>query len=156
MRFRMRFPGAIIIRLSRVHSYITQWRPLFLPILLGGPDVLIVRFSDPGSNPESGPNSPPTVNNSQASPTAGSNTAIQEVSFDSTVYVATIFRYHVPRNFTTRHLALIYCRKVKIRRMEDVSLAVANRVAFRIFRSSVHRPCLTSRWADLMFRRALR
>lgn len=45
-----------------------------------GSDVLIVRFSDSGSNPESGPNSPPTVNNSQASPTAGSNTAIQEVS----------------------------------------------------------------------------
>ncbi|XP_047351521.1 histone deacetylase 4 [Vespa velutina] len=38
-----------------------------------------------GSNPESGPNSPPTVNNSQASPTAGSNTAIQEES-ESTSY----------------------------------------------------------------------
>lgn len=38
-------------------------------------------FSDAGSNPESGPNSPPTVNNSQASPTAGSNTAIQEVNY---------------------------------------------------------------------------
>ncbi|XP_011874063.1 PREDICTED: histone deacetylase 4 isoform X3 [Vollenhovia emeryi] len=35
-------------------------------------------LANPGSNPESGPNSPPTVNNSQASPTAGSNTAIQE------------------------------------------------------------------------------
>ncbi|KAL0131123.1 hypothetical protein PUN28_002598 [Cardiocondyla obscurior] len=37
-------------------------------------------LANPGSNPESGPNSPPTVNNSQASPTAGSNTAIQEES----------------------------------------------------------------------------
>ncbi|XP_020299663.1 histone deacetylase 4 isoform X3 [Pseudomyrmex gracilis] len=35
-------------------------------------------LANSGSNPESGPNSPPTVNNSQASPTAGSNTAIQE------------------------------------------------------------------------------
>lgn len=49
-------------------------------------DVLIVRFSDSGSNPESGPNSPPTVNNSQASPTAGSNTAIQEVSSFSVIF----------------------------------------------------------------------
>ncbi|XP_018353431.1 PREDICTED: histone deacetylase 4 isoform X6 [Trachymyrmex septentrionalis] len=37
-----------------------------------------LRKTDSGSNPESGPNSPPTVNNSQASPTAESNTAIQE------------------------------------------------------------------------------
>ncbi|XP_032690641.1 histone deacetylase 4 isoform X5 [Odontomachus brunneus] len=37
-------------------------------------------LANSGSNPESGPNSPPTVNNSQASPTAGSNTAIQEES----------------------------------------------------------------------------
>ncbi|XP_072745238.1 histone deacetylase 5 isoform X7 [Anoplolepis gracilipes] len=35
-------------------------------------------LANSGSNPESGPNSPPTVNNSQVSPTAGSNTAIQE------------------------------------------------------------------------------
>ncbi|XP_046467928.1 histone deacetylase 4 isoform X6 [Neodiprion pinetum] len=35
-------------------------------------------LANSGSNPESGPNSPPTVNNSQASPTAGSNTPIQE------------------------------------------------------------------------------
>ncbi|XP_018353429.1 PREDICTED: histone deacetylase 4 isoform X4 [Trachymyrmex septentrionalis] len=35
-------------------------------------------LANSGSNPESGPNSPPTVNNSQASPTAESNTAIQE------------------------------------------------------------------------------
>ncbi|XP_039304510.1 histone deacetylase 5 isoform X7 [Solenopsis invicta] len=43
-------------------------------------DDFPLRKTDPGSNPESGPNSPPTVNNSQASPTAGSNTAIQEES----------------------------------------------------------------------------
>ncbi|XP_043491666.1 histone deacetylase 4 [Polistes fuscatus] len=42
-------------------------------------------LANAGSNPESGPNSPPTVNNSQASPTAGSNTAIQEES-ESTSY----------------------------------------------------------------------
>lgn len=36
---------------------------------------------DSGSNSESGPNSPPTGNNSQASPTAGSNTPIQEVIY---------------------------------------------------------------------------
>lgn len=43
---------------------------------------LIERFPDSSSNPESGPNSPPTVNNSQASPTAAANAAaaIQEVS----------------------------------------------------------------------------
>ncbi|KMR02735.1 histone deacetylase 4 [Lasius niger] len=41
-------------------------------------DDFPLRKTDSGSNPESGPNSPPTVNNSQASPTAGSNTAIQE------------------------------------------------------------------------------
>ncbi|XP_017760370.1 PREDICTED: histone deacetylase 4 isoform X4 [Eufriesea mexicana] len=36
-------------------------------------------LANSSSNPESGPNSPPTVNNSQASPTAGGNTtAIQE------------------------------------------------------------------------------
>ncbi|XP_024939817.1 histone deacetylase 4 isoform X4 [Cephus cinctus] len=35
-------------------------------------------LANSGSNSESGPNSPPTVNNSQASPTAGSNTPIQE------------------------------------------------------------------------------
>ncbi|KAI4502278.1 hypothetical protein M0802_002960 [Mischocyttarus mexicanus] len=43
-------------------------------------DDFPLRKTDAGSNPESGPNSPPTVNNSQASPTAGSNTAIQEES----------------------------------------------------------------------------
>ncbi|XP_072745245.1 histone deacetylase 5 isoform X13 [Anoplolepis gracilipes] len=41
-------------------------------------DDFPLRKTDSGSNPESGPNSPPTVNNSQVSPTAGSNTAIQE------------------------------------------------------------------------------
>ncbi|XP_044597333.1 histone deacetylase 4 isoform X5 [Cotesia glomerata] len=35
-------------------------------------------LANSGSNPESGPNSPPTGNNSQASPPAGSNTPIQE------------------------------------------------------------------------------
>ncbi|XP_012285218.1 histone deacetylase 4 isoform X3 [Orussus abietinus] len=35
-------------------------------------------LANSGSNPESGPNSPPATNNSQASPTAGSNTPIQE------------------------------------------------------------------------------
>ncbi|KAI4480596.1 hypothetical protein M0804_010149 [Polistes exclamans] len=48
-------------------------------------DDFPLRKTDAGSNPESGPNSPPTVNNSQASPTAGSNTAIQEES-ESTSY----------------------------------------------------------------------
>ncbi|XP_020712488.1 histone deacetylase 4 isoform X12 [Athalia rosae] len=41
-------------------------------------DDFPLRKTDSSSNPESGPNSPPTVNNSQASPTAGSNTPIQE------------------------------------------------------------------------------
>jgi len=58
---------------------------LFLPIFLGSLGILLIYFLDSGSNPESGPNSPPTVNNSQASPTAGSNTAIQEVSFNNTI-----------------------------------------------------------------------
>lgn len=50
-------------------------------LALNPPLALIERFSDSSSNPESGPNSPPTVNNSQASPTAGGNAAaIQEVS----------------------------------------------------------------------------
>lgn len=66
------------------------------------PTCLIVRFSDSGSNPESGPNSPPTVNNSQASPTTGSNTAIQEVSFDSTVF----FLHHL--DFSTLRPVKIY------------------------------------------------
>ncbi|XP_034940761.1 histone deacetylase 4 isoform X3 [Chelonus insularis] len=35
-------------------------------------------LANSGSNPESGPNSPPTGNNSQASPTTGNNTPIQE------------------------------------------------------------------------------
>ncbi|XP_033221341.1 histone deacetylase 4 isoform X4 [Belonocnema kinseyi] len=35
-------------------------------------------LANSGSNPESGPNSPPTMNNSQSSPTAGSSTPIQE------------------------------------------------------------------------------
>lgn len=53
--------------------------------------IWLIRFnkliSDSGSNPESGPNSPPTVGNSQSSPTAaggsgggGSSTPIQEES----------------------------------------------------------------------------
>ncbi|XP_051153151.1 histone deacetylase 4 isoform X4 [Leptopilina boulardi] len=37
-------------------------------------------LANSGSNPESGPNSPPTMNNSQSSPTAGSSTPIQEES----------------------------------------------------------------------------
>lgn len=41
--------------------------------------MIILFFIDSGSNPESGPNSPPTMNNSQSSPTAGSSTPIQEV-----------------------------------------------------------------------------
>lgn len=130
-------------------------RHIFLFILLASSNILIVHFSDPGSNPESGPNSPPTVNNSQASPTAGSNTAIQEVSFDNTVYVATRSFGVICHENLSRNTAL-YCRKVKIQHMEDVSLAVVNRAAFRICHSSVHRPCLTSHWADLTCRRVLR
>lgn len=62
-------------------------------------------FTDSGSNPESGPNSPPTVNNSQASPTAGSNTAIQEVSFFSHTHTTrTPFCYAVYMNFPNHPL----------------------------------------------------
>ncbi|XP_066595944.1 histone deacetylase 4 isoform X6 [Prorops nasuta] len=52
-------------------------------------DDFPLRKTDSGSNPESGPNSPPTVSNSQASPTAGSNTAIQEES-ENTAYGGTL------------------------------------------------------------------
>jgi len=72
-----------------------------------------------------------------------------------TVYIATIFWYYVSWKFVTKYLALIYCRKVKIR-MVDVSLAVVNKVVFQIFRSSVHHPCLISHWAGPMYRQALR
>ncbi|XP_063975199.1 histone deacetylase 4 isoform X7 [Diachasmimorpha longicaudata] len=41
-------------------------------------DDFPLRKTDSVSNPESGPNSPPTGNNPQSSPTAGSNTPIQE------------------------------------------------------------------------------
>lgn len=44
-------------------------------------------LSDSGSNPESGPNSPPTGNNSQASPPAGSNTPIQEVNLITITFI---------------------------------------------------------------------
>ena len=67
--------------IPRVPSYA---RPVAAGTPLVGVDrrSLIERFPDSSSNPESGPNSPPTVNNSQASPTAGGNAAaaIQEVS----------------------------------------------------------------------------
>ena len=112
---------------------------LFLPIFLGSLGVLLVYFLDSGSNPESGPNSPPTVNNSQASPTAESNTAIQEVSFNNII----LSSFSVIKIYY--EMFLIYYRKVKIQHMEDVSLAAVNKAAFLIFRFSVHRPCLTSR-----------
>ena len=56
--------------------------------------ALLIRaiVSDSGSNPESGPNSPPTVGNSQSSPTAasgsggGSSTPIQEEGESGTAY----------------------------------------------------------------------
>lgn len=70
---RQRFPKFQRPRLTR--------RVADKSLALNPPLALIERFSDSSSNPESGPNSPPTVNNSQASPTAGGNAAaIQEVS----------------------------------------------------------------------------
>ncbi|XP_076244011.1 histone deacetylase 4 isoform X2 [Calliopsis andreniformis] len=44
------------------------------------------QLANTSSNPESGPNSPPTVNNSQASPTAGSNAAAIQEEAENTVY----------------------------------------------------------------------
>ncbi|XP_053983205.1 histone deacetylase 4 isoform X2 [Hylaeus anthracinus] len=43
-------------------------------------------LANSSSNPESGPNSPPTVNNSQASPTAGSNAAAIQEETENTAY----------------------------------------------------------------------
>ncbi|XP_076169291.1 histone deacetylase 4 isoform X4 [Ptiloglossa arizonensis] len=43
-------------------------------------------LANSSSNPESGPNSPPTVNNSQASPTAGNNAAAIQEETENTAY----------------------------------------------------------------------
>ncbi|XP_043264566.1 histone deacetylase 4 isoform X3 [Colletes gigas] len=43
-------------------------------------------LANSSSNPESGPNSPPTVNNSQASPTAGSNAAAIQEETENAAY----------------------------------------------------------------------
>ncbi|XP_061938544.1 histone deacetylase 4 isoform X8 [Apis cerana] len=49
-------------------------------------DDFPLRKTDSSSNPESGPNSPPTVNNSQASPTAGGNAAAIQEETENTGY----------------------------------------------------------------------
>jgi len=42
--------------------------------------IFLFSVDTSSSNPDSGPNSPPSVANAQPSPTAGRNTPIQEVS----------------------------------------------------------------------------
>ncbi|CAL7941586.1 unnamed protein product [Xylocopa violacea] len=49
-------------------------------------DDFPLRKTDSSSNPESGPNSPPTVNNSQASPTGGGNAAAIQEETENTGY----------------------------------------------------------------------